>query len=419
MTLENTILTILLYSEDVNFYIPLLNIDDFTTSLTRNTFKAMEELYSKGEKVDYLSVAQRMGYSKDFVNTFELYSFMNIHDISKYIEELKQETAKRNLKKLLVDSENKLLNGDEITEIVNNAIKSLNSITSISKSKLVDLGEIEPNYANTERVVSGFSNLDKMIGGFRMGELSVWSGRSGQGKSTFLSQIMLETVNKGYKVCAYSGELINEQFQHWLLLQACGNDNLVKKYDTVKQCDVYVPSSEAVNKIRAWLKGKFFLYNNEFTGNDNNILDVFRYAYKNYGCKVFLVDNLMTAKYDYGTRESYYIQQSQFVGELVRFAKTYNVHIHLIAHPKKTQGELTKEDISGSLDITNRADNAFTVNRLEDGTTEVKILKNRSQGTQNQFVKFNFDTYSKRFIPTNSEFSKYKKYGWEREEIEL
>ena len=417
MMLESTILTILLYDEDSNFYIPMLDINDFTTLLTRNTFKAIQEIYSKGEKVDYLSVAQKMGYSKEFVDTFELHSFININDISKYIEELKQETTKRNLKKLLEESEKKLIDGDEIAEIVNNAINSLNSINSISKSKLVDLGEVEPNYTDAERVVSGFSNLDKMIGGFRMGELSVWSGRSGQGKSTFLSQIMLEAVNKGYKVCAYSGELINEQFQHWLLLQSCGTEHLIKKYDPVKQCDVYVPATDAVEKIREWLKGKFYLYNNEFTGNDNNILDVFRYAYKNYGCKVFLVDNLMTAKYDYGTRESYYIQQSQFVGELVRLAKTYNVHVHLIAHPKKTQGELTKEDISGSLDITNRADNAFTVNRCEDGTTEVKILKNRSQGTQNQFAKFNFDINSKRFIPTNSEFAKYKKYGWEREEI--
>ena len=67
MTLENTIITILLYSEDSNFYIPTLEINDFTTSLTRNTFKAIQEIYSKGEKVDYLSVAQKMGYSKEYV----------------------------------------------------------------------------------------------------------------------------------------------------------------------------------------------------------------------------------------------------------------------------------------------------------------------------------------------------------------
>ena len=142
-------------------------------------------------------------------------------------------------------------------------------------------------------------------------------------------------------------------------------------------------------------------------------------AHKKYGCSVFLVDNLMTARYDYNNKENYYIQQSGFVGELVRFAKTYNVHVHLIAHPKKTQGEITKEDISGTMDITNRADNTFSVNiDEENGLTLVKILKNRSEGIQNLQVAFKFDVPTKRFIPVGDDMLKYKKYKWEFEESE-
>lgn len=225
---------------------------------------------------------------------------------------------------------------------------------------------------------------------------------------------MLNTVNQDFKVCAYSGELINEQFQYWLILQACGMPNLLQMYDDIKQKNVSVPKKEAAEKVRNWLKGRFFLYNNEFTGKDNNILDVFKYAYKKYDCKVFLVDNLMTAKYDYNNRDNYYIQQSGFVGELVRFAKTYNVHVHLVAHPKKTQGELSKEDIAGTLDITNRADNTFSVNRDDDNnTTVIRILKNRSEGIQNMQCAFRFEQDSKRFLPCGSDLAKYKKYGWE------
>lgn len=212
------------------------------------------------------------------------------------------------------------------------------------------------------------------------------------------------------------GELINEQFQYWLMLQACGSSHLIEKYDDVKQRNVKVPTENAMNYVRNWLRGKIFLYNNEFTGKDNNILDVFKLAFKKFGCQVFLVDNLMTAKYDYNNKDNYYIQQSGFVGELVRFAKTYNVHVHLVAHPKKTQGEITKEDISGTMDITNRADNTFSVNRDEENnTTVVRILKNRSEGIQNMQCAFTFDIDSKRFIPLGSEMSKYKKYGWEKE----
>ena len=127
----------------------------------------------------------------------------------------------------------------------------------------------------------------------------------------------------------------------------------------------------------------------------------------------------MTAKYDYSSKDNYYVQQSGFVGELVRFAKTYNVHVHLVAHPKKTQGELTKEDIAGTMDITNRADNTFSVNRDEEAkVTTVRILKNRSEGIQNVQVAFNFDIATKRFSPTESDMFKYKKYKWENENYE-
>lgn len=413
MNIEKSIISILLYDEDSHFYIPYLTEDDFVDNANRDAFRVIKELYEAGEKIDCVKVAHKLSFGEVAIQIYDVNDMFSFSNMKEYVETLKKDTAKRKLKRLLKISEYRIITGEELSDVVKTITDSLNDIESVSSSKLVDVGDIEPNFEDRETVSSGFSNLDKMIGGFKFGELSVWSGKSGQGKSTFLSQVMLEAVERGYNVCAYSGELINEQFQHWLLLQACGDKHIVKKYDTIKQCDVFVPSTEASDKIRKWLKGRFFLYNNQFTGNDNNIIDVFRYAYKTHNCRVFLVDNLMTAKYDTDSRENYYVQQSRFVGELVRFAKTYNVHVHLIAHPKKTQGELTKEDISGSLDITNRADNAFTVNRDEVGTI-VKVLKNRSQGIQNQMVRFEFDTKTKRFLPNNNEFARFKVYGWER-----
>ena len=413
--IENAVISILLYDANSSFYIPQLNLDDFTDEYAREIFGVIKKLYENGEKIDLVTVLSKLSFSKERSKLYDYNAGIVVSNMADYVRQLKTETAKRKLKHLLRNGELRLAYGDETLEVVKDIGKSLNEIDAISSSKLIDVGTIDADWGNREFVSSGFSNIDKMIGGFHFGELTVWSGRSGQGKSTFLSQVMLESVNKGYKVCAYSGELINAQFQNGLVLQACGTEHLEKRYDMNKQCDVYVPNKEAKNKILSWLKGKFYLYNNEFTGNDNNIIEVFKLANKKYGCRVFLVDNLMTAKYDYGGKESYYVQQSQFVGELVRFAKTYNVHVHLIAHPKKTQGELTKEDIAGSLDITNRADNAFTVNRCEDGTTEVKILKNRSDGIQNQFCRFIFDANTKRFRQANNDMSKYKKYGWEYE----
>lgn len=367
-----------------------------------------------GIGIDYVTVINKMPFGVAPPNVDVRFITQNIGE---YVKQLKMQVATRKVRETLDKAKYDIVDGKKADEIIKDTTEKFNSINFLDEDKLVDVGTIDPaRYSNRVKVKSEFSNLDKMIGGFSLGELSIWTGKSGQGKSTFLSQLMLNTINQGFKVCAYSGELINEQFQYWIMLQACGSSHLIEKYDDVKQRNVKVPTENAMNYVRNWLKGKIFLYNNEFTDKDNNILDVFKLAHKKFNCQVFLVDNLMTAKYDYNNKDNYYIQQSGFVGELVRFAKTYNVHVHLVAHPKKTQGEITKEDISGTMDITNRADNTFSVNRDEENnTTVVRILKNRSEGIQNMQCAFTFDIDSKRFIPLGSEMSKYKKYGWEKE----
>ena len=99
--------------------------------------------------------------------------------------------------------------------------------------------------------------------------------------------------------------------------------------------------------------------------------------------------------------------------------------MHLVAHPRKTEGRLQKENISGSGDISNRADNVFSVERVgEIGSmvdTRVTILKNRSEGVQNVDVGLSFDKVSKRYYQQTDMVAQFKKYGWEkmREPIKL
>ena len=414
--MENTVLACFICYTECQDYIDCLNINDFSTDYARQIFAILSDLHKKGSKIDYITLSSKLPWGNMQIKNLPVIGLNERpENIDEYIRILKKESAKRKIREVISKGTELVLSEEDVEDICSQIVNDISNIDLGTRNQLVDIGNIDPSsYEDRVRVKSGIRPLDNMIGGFCMGELSVWTGKSGQGKSTLLSQLMLNAVNQGFKVCAYSGELINAQFQHWLILQACGTNNLIRMYDKNKQCDVYLPSKETREKICDWLRGKFYLYNNEFTGRDNNIIETFKMAYKKYGCKVFLVDNLMTAKYDYNNKENYYVQQSGFVGELVRFAKTYNVHVHLIAHPKKTQGELTKEDIAGTLDITNRADNTFSVCRNDEtNQTEIKILKNRSDGLQNKQIFLDFDTNCKRFTAIDNDMYKFKKYGWE------
>ncbi len=65
----------------------------------------------------------------------------------------------------------------------------------------------------------------------------------------------------------------------------------------------------------------------------------------------------------------------------------------------------------GSGQVPDRADNVFSVRRMPDAPTELRILKNREDGAQSKNpIGLEFCSLSRRLY---SPVDKYKKYGWE------
>lgn len=297
-------------------------------------------------------------------------------------------------------------------------INAIENAKPVPFEGLIDLSAITPeNDKDMPKIKSNIKWLDKLIGGWLLGELSIWTGKRGEGKSTFLGQVILEALDQGESVCAYSGELTARRFQDWVHRQAAGPENIEFKLDYSTGKEYPLIQKEVHDQIRQWYKGRLFLYDNTINfhnSEENSIIRVFSYAVRRYDCKLFLVDNLMTARFDGIDERDYYRRQSEFVGELVRFAKSFNVHVHLVAHPKKTSSDLDNDDISGTADITNRADNVFSVKRVDkEVDAEVKLLKNRSDGIRGKKLGFKFDEASKRFWMPSEPESRLKRYGWE------
>ena len=171
--------------------------------------------------------------------------------------------------------------------------------------------------------------------------------------------------------------------------------------------------------IHDWWRHKFFLCDIGAASahDEDRILDLFEYAYRVHGCDVFLIDNVMTARLT-GDRD-YYRAQSLFGQRLTRFAKTHEAHIHLVAHPKKTDGRAVDDSdaVSGTGDLPNLADNVFSVARVKEtdeayGHAEaaILILKNRFVGKMER-LGFHFHPVSRRYYPIKG--TPEKSYGWE------
>ena len=155
-----------------------------------------------------------------------------------------------------------------------------------------------------------------MIGGFYPGELSVWTGKRDGGKSTLLGQLLLEALDQGFPVCAYSGELPTWRFKHWISLQAAGPGNVVERKDRASGKTFYTVPQMIQRRLDEWWAGRFWLYDNRLANDDGSILRIFEYAVRRYGCCVFLVDNLMTARLAASER-NFYRAQGAFTGRLV------------------------------------------------------------------------------------------------------
>lgn len=294
---------------------------------------------------------------------------------------------------------------------------SMLHVKEVPIAGLIRLADVKAfDISSVPRVRSSVRALNNIIGGYFEGLLSVWTGVNASGKSTFLGQELLAAIDEGHRVCAFSGEMPMPVFRYWVDLQAAGPDNLQAEFDDYRETDVYKPKTEVLGLIREWYRDKFFVFDSFGEITSDNLLEVFTYASMRYGCKIFLIDNLMLMTYG---GDDFYRKQSEFVKKVKKFADQNECHVHLVAHPRKTIGRLTKMDVMGSGDITNLADNVFSVYRLTDEEKNkencdnyIDVFKNRYSGKQDVSVAVNFEYKSKRFYMPEGKEMLFKQFGW-------
>lgn len=292
--------------------------------------------------------------------------------------------------------------------------------------KFLEMSKIHDiDRSNMVYVQSHFDELDKKIIGFMKGELSIWTGNSSSGKSTILGQVALSSINDGYNVLMYSGELRPHRVKKWLHLQCAGRQfTQPTDYENL----FYVPSKYGELMDR-WMDGKFFLYNNDYGSEYTQLLADLRERLSKHDISVVILDNIMTLELE-ELGNDMNNQQTSAVKSLSSLAKEFDVHIHVVAHPKKAKTLLRPDDISGTGNIRNLADNVFIVHRVNNDfirqsneyfgeaiaskyhnfNNVVEVAKNRDLGVQDYMVGLYFEIESKRML--NEPYENFV-YGWQ------
>ena len=295
------------------------------------------------------------------------------------------------------------------------AVENAEPATTKYSHRLAEVRNVDT--AAMPKIKTMFPTIDKTIGGLFYGQVILLSGKRGEGKSTFMSQLIANALEQGVTTYVYSGELPNYMFKHWLDLQIAGKDRITVSKDR-DGFEHYSLSDDTLRQINDWYYDKCFIFDNQAINDEfDGLIAEIENQILLYDVKLICIDNLMIAMdADSNSPNEFYQAQSAFVKKLAKLARKHNVVILLVAHPKKGE-EFSNDMVSGSGDITNAVDVVMAYQRKNnaDYNSEIIITKNRMTGIcigSNNPVKLSYGKISKRIVEYGKnvfEYSAFKK----------
>ncbi len=192
---------------------------------------------------------------------------------------------------------------------------------------------------------------------FRPGEVTVWGGANGAGKSLITGMVALSLLSQDQRVCIASFEMKPRKTL----------ERMARQWSNFNPDDpAFAGSSEARESLasvyedfKGWANG-LWLYDQQGTVTAKKVCSVVRFCAKEKRVTHFFIDSLMKCV----AGEDDYNGQKSFVDELTAIARDHDIHIHLVHHIRKPSDEShkpNKYDYKGTGAITDQVDNVISV----------------------------------------------------------
>ncbi|GFE53780.1 DNA polymerase I [Babesia ovis] len=272
-----------------------------------------------------------------------------------------------------------------------NVSSYVDSATPMSHSQILNFNDIRQNVfeeLSNPNATSGIASvtmpgLSQLLKGHRRGELSVWTGATGSGKTTILSQLSLDYCMQGVSTLWGSFEINNVRLAKTMLRQFSGRNLETSLEDFNYYADKF-----------AELPLRFMKFHG--STSIDQVIDAMDYAVYVHDVRHIIIDNLQFMLSGQNSRvgEIWEIQ-NKAIEKFRRFATHKNVHVSLVVHPRKEADgtPLGMSSVFGSVKSTQEADNVLILQSVVGENRSIDVKKNRFAGNLGR-VTFRFDPLS-------------------------
>jgi replicative DNA helicase len=314
-----------------------------------------------------------------------------------FLDEFEQFSKHKALEKAILASADLLEKNDygKVEKLIKDAVE-VGLAKSFGTNYFADpMGRLQSLKSKNGATSTGWKSMDeKLYGGFNRGELNIFAGGSGAGKSLFLQNLALNWAKQGLNVVYVSLELSEGLCSMRMdsMLTGTSTKEIYKQIDDVdlkvrmagKKSGnlqiVQLPNGITVNDLKSWLK--------EFTIQQGARVD----------CVVIDYLDLMMPAGQKISVADLFIKDKLVSEELRNFAIQGNYFLATASQLNRAAVESVEFDhshISGGLSKIQTADNVIgifnSITMRERGRVQIQFMKTRSSSGVGQKVELLFD----------------------------
>jgi len=334
-----------------------------------------------------------------------------------FLEEFESFTKRQELERAILKAADLLEKGtyDPVEKLIKDAVQ-----ISLTKDMGTDYFE-DPRSRlmklkdNNGQVSTGWPALDrKLFGGMNKGELNIFAGGSGSGKSLFMQNLAVNWATAGLNGVYLTLELSEELSAMRIdsMLTNIASKEIFKDLDTVEMKVKmvskkagnlqikYLPAQSTVNDVRAYLK--------ELEITKNMRIDFLLIDYLD----LLMPVSAKVSPNDLFVKDKYV---SEELRNLARELNTIFVTASQLNRSAVEEIEFDHSHISGGISKINTADNVFGIftsrAMRERGRYQIQLMKTRSSSGVGQKVDLEFDIESLRIrdLGEDEDYQNFKK----------